>query len=491
MSIQLAVLAFDLDLLPEWTDERFSLEVAPRTLPEIAAWARGDVHPPLYFFLLHFWLQLPLPGSPLVRLRALSVVFALTATWLLDRLWLRRLPAPTRLWFLLLWITSPCLTLYARMARSYTAQVVVAALALFTSWRWLERIEDWRRFALAGASLILALYVHYIPGGAILLAVNVSIAWRLLRERKWLWARALLSLDATVALAMLPWWYGLSTSLHRWAGGGFPYHVGDNALLDTLAKLAYWFASFSFGETLPPWALFAAAALTPPMVYFAWRGVQARPLWLALVILTAIVGFVGVARWVSFPFIPARLLFLLPFYFMLILDGCARHPRLKTVFCLTLLLTNAAGLYSYYTRTHFLNKGYAVPFDEIAELVEVGGSPSALVVIDVFNTDAYPLRDRISLPTVLLEGETALNRIVADIRRGKYKDVWHLRNTHDLSPGGLNRRLEQELSIRCSVRRHLFMPYSAPERHLIRLLGWPEQPTHFYQVLEARRCRAD
>jgi hypothetical protein len=217
------------------------------------------------------------------------------------------------------------------------------------------------------ASLVLTLYVHYIPGGAILLAVNACIAWRLLRERKWLWARALLSLDAAVALAMLPWWYGLSASLHRWTGGGFPYHVGDNTLLDTLAKLAYWFASFSFGETLPAWALFAAAALTPPMLYFAWRGVQARPHWLALVILSAIVGFAGVARWVSFPFVPARLLFVLPFYLLLILEGCARHPRLRTAFCLTLLLANATGLYSYFTRTHFLNKGYAVPFDEIAD----------------------------------------------------------------------------------------------------------------------------
>jgi uncharacterized membrane protein len=491
LAIQLALLVFRLDLLPAWTDEYSTLETAPRSLSEIAAWARGDVHPPLYFFLLHFWYRLPLPGSPLTRLRAVSVLFTLLATCLLDRLWLRRLPTTTRLWFLALWVTSPCLILYARMARSYTAQVAVAAVAFYASSRWLERAGEWRRFLLCAGTLVLTLYVHYIPGGAILVALNVCLAWRALREGKRLWVRALLALDAAVAIGTLPWWYGIWASLHRWSGGGFPYRIGDNVFFDTLAKLAYWFVSFSFGEALPVPTLLAAVALTPLMLYFAWRGLQTRPDWLPLVIVATIVGFVGVARWVSFPFVPARLMFLLPFYLLLVLEGCARHRRARTVFCLTLLLTYITGLYSYYTRAAFLNKGYAAPFDEIASLVKNNSPPATLVVIDPYNTDAFPLRDRIPQPSLLLDSQATLDRILAELRRGDYQKIWHLRTTHDLSPGGLNRRLERELSLRCAVRSHLFLPYSVLERWVIRLLGWPEQPSHYYHVLEATGCRVD
>jgi len=44
--------------------------------------------------------------------------------------------------------------------------------------------------------------------------------------------------------------------------------------------------------------------------------------------------------------------------------------------------------------------------------------------------------------------EGALNRIVGETRRAKHGKVWHVRNTHDPSPGGLNHRQEQELFVR-------------------------------------------
>ena len=88
------------------------------------------------YFLLHFWIQLPLPGSLIARMRAHSALWVLLGTALLDRLWLRRLPPRTRLWFLALWTFSPCLVLYARMARSYTMQLALACLALAAARRF-------------------------------------------------------------------------------------------------------------------------------------------------------------------------------------------------------------------------------------------------------------------------------------------------------------------------------------------------------------------
>jgi len=116
------------------------------------------------------------------------------------------------------------------------------------------------------------------------------------------------------------------------------------------------------------------------------------------------------------------------------------------------------------------------------------GSPagSTLVILDTYNTDCYPLLDRLatSAPVILMRDESAFRAIRQMRQKGAANTIWSLRNTHDLSPGGLNRRLEAELAASYQVRKHLFQPYSAIERLVIRLAGWPEQPTHFYQALE-------
>jgi hypothetical protein len=46
--------------------------------------------------------------------------------------------------------------------------------------------------------------------------------------------------------------------------------------------------------------------------------------------------------------------------------------------------------------------------------------------------------------------------------------------------------MEQDLSRGRQVERHLFVPYSARDHFLMRLLGWQEYPTHFIQLLEMR-----
>jgi len=46
---------FQLDAQSFWNDEGTSARVAERSLPLITAAAIGDIHPPLYYYALHFW----------------------------------------------------------------------------------------------------------------------------------------------------------------------------------------------------------------------------------------------------------------------------------------------------------------------------------------------------------------------------------------------------------------------------------------------------
>src|ERR1700674_4140365 len=116
--VQTALMTHRLDLLPMWGDELFTVYAAQAPLGAMVDLVRGDVHPPLYFLLAHYWIQI-VPGNILIQLRLLSVIFALLATIALDRLFLKHVPAPVRLWCLALWTFSACLLLYSRMARSY------------------------------------------------------------------------------------------------------------------------------------------------------------------------------------------------------------------------------------------------------------------------------------------------------------------------------------------------------------------------------------
>ena len=138
LAIQAGLLFYRLDLLEPWGDEWFTLTTVPLPLNRIRTFVEGVAHPPLYYFLLHFWIQIPWPASPLTKMRAMSVLWTLLATIIFDRLWLIELEPRVRRMFLLLWVLSPCLLLYARMARSYSMQMALALLTIYAASKWMD-----------------------------------------------------------------------------------------------------------------------------------------------------------------------------------------------------------------------------------------------------------------------------------------------------------------------------------------------------------------
>jgi hypothetical protein len=95
---QAALMTHRLDLLPMWNDELFTVRAAQSPLGAMLDMVRGDVHPPLYFLLAHYWIRIAAGADVLFELRLLSVVLTLLATILLDRLWLQNVFQRTRLW---------------------------------------------------------------------------------------------------------------------------------------------------------------------------------------------------------------------------------------------------------------------------------------------------------------------------------------------------------------------------------------------------------
>jgi hypothetical protein len=435
--VQAALLFWRLDLLPVWGDEQFTLDTSVHPLARIAALVRDDIHPPLYYVLVHYWLEVPWSAALLVKVRAFSGLWALAATAVMHRLWFR----DTR--FLLLWTLSPCLILYGRMGRSYTLQLFLGCLALYWG---LKLIRDpWRRGALWGyaATGTLLLYTHYLPALAIILAVGVFLVYR----RAWI---ALLAPAAVMTLAYTPWLLNMRTAFERVLHAE-PYAVTQHRLLEQAVRLLYIPVSFTFGETLPPWVMVGGAILAPALVAALWRSLKNPPEWLPLVSVAAALAYMGAGRWVSFGFVPARLLFVLPFYLMLL----AR----RTWIPVALACLSIGSLYSYFHKEDFLNKGYVLPFDQIADIIQRdSGDRPAQLMLDAPGLDVSPLTRR--LPSLMKANPDA-------------EIIWVLSRGSRVAPAGAH-----------EIQRQNFVPYSQLDHWMMNLLDWKTSPSHVLELTE-------
>ncbi len=463
--VQAVLLFANLDLLPIWTDELFTFQTIPHPLSEIVPILQRDIHPPLYYFLLHAW-----PSHTLAGLRAFSGLWALIATLLLDLLWTRNW-RPARRWLALsLFAFSPCLLLYGRMARSYSMQTALMIAAVYFLWRWIRtRTGFWP----ALVSVLLLLYTHYVPGLAVLAACALPAVALVGPGRT-----ALLMISALVGY--LPWLFKFTDALGRWgqaAGFSSRYALTGSSLLEQPIKIGFGVVSLSIGESFP----FLALLLAPLVLWLALRGARVCPKPLvAFLAALALVGYLGVSRWVSYPFIPARLLWLLPFLVMVVAIGLTPIGRVRWWAAALLLVSTAVSLSFYFTKQNYLNPGYAAPLREIADRLNQQAGPSDLILIDAFNTDGAALQHYLSGRTRSIVLNTGAEQ-KASLLLPAAQTTWIVRNQRDVSPGGVTTTMEDSA---CQARHRvvsLYEPYAQWQEWLLRRFMAPA-PTHFYQL---------
>ena len=473
LAIQALLGFWNLGLLAPWMDEVTTLDLTahpPRFAIEVAAW---DVHPPTFYLLVWCWRHLPLGLNPAIQIRILTVLLGLLATVAADRLLASRLPEVARTWFLALWCCSPCLLLYARMCRSYSLQVLTTVIAIGCLVRCLEKTE--RRFVgWSGLAILVTIYTHYVPGMALMGAANLT----LLGRRRW---RDAALLDGIVIVGLTPWVVWLVKSLESW-GRHDQRYAAIGGVAEYALKLGYWGMSFLAGEAVPDPLLLLAMALAPLVLLVVWWGRSRLP---GLFLLTAVlagIGFIGVARWVSYPFLPARLLFVLPLMLLLFAAGAAVRPRLGTAACAALLTVFLAGDWCYFHTAGFRNKQYPMPVREIAALMK----PGSLPLVDSANSDTAALEE--ALGPGRRVWQTTLPGTEPRLADPMLQTVWFLRNTHDISAGSLNARFETQLrrSVQLvSVRR--YQPFTPLEHRLMLAIGMQHPPDYFSELLEFRR----
>lgn len=157
-----------------WLDEGLSARLASMPLADISALGlQTDHNPPLYLYLLHFWINLF--GKSELAIRSLSALLnaaCIPLLWLIvNRLFNSRIAYISVLIFAL----SPFQIYYAQEARAYS---LLCFTSLTATWAFLRlrSTPNGNNYALMTISIILLLYSH-IYGWFTLLYLN---AWCLL-----------------------------------------------------------------------------------------------------------------------------------------------------------------------------------------------------------------------------------------------------------------------------------------------------------------------
>lgn len=162
---------------PLWLDEALSVNIARLPLGDIGDALRQDGHPPLYYWLLHGWMQVFGEGDTAVR--SLSSVFGLLSLPLAWEAGRRRAGQAGALCVLALVAITPWAVRYATEARMYALVLTLVFAGWLLADDLLHRPSRWRWAALAavtgGALLSHYWAIHLGVASVLLLAV---VWWR-------------------------------------------------------------------------------------------------------------------------------------------------------------------------------------------------------------------------------------------------------------------------------------------------------------------------
>ncbi len=202
-----------------WWDEGLASWAARQSAAAMVHWTATDVHPPLYFWLLHLWR--PLSGDTEFGLRLLSVFFGLltiAATYLLGK----QINGRATGLLAALFITLSRFDIgWSQEMRMYALAALLGALALWAAGRVWEhgRFPDWLLYV---AFMTAGLYTLYL---FVLVLVTANLVWLglfLPRQQNrwrafWQWSAA----QTAVLLLYAPWLAYALGRIPTWSQANF------------------------------------------------------------------------------------------------------------------------------------------------------------------------------------------------------------------------------------------------------------------------------
>ncbi len=195
-----------------WYDEGFSVWLARQPLPAVTL---GDFNPPLYYYVLHFWVRAA--GTTEFAARYPSAFFGVLTVAVTFALGMALFGPAAGLAGAALAAVSPFLIWYSQEARMYALAVLLALLGSWLVWQGLSGRRVWPAYALTTAA---AAYTHYL---CLLVPVGhaVFVLGRAVDPRQRPAVKGWVLAGAAAAVLYLPWLpvaYGHAGLQTYWGG---------------------------------------------------------------------------------------------------------------------------------------------------------------------------------------------------------------------------------------------------------------------------------
>ncbi len=376
---------------PLWWDEGYSVYFATEPLGRMLWLTAHDIHPPLYYALLHGWLLLFQSAQPTV-LRLFSVFVGGIAlplfAWLAHTLFPERRRLP---WLAtLLLAINPMQLFYSQEVRMYELALVLSIISTIFFWKIIQRYapqgigpesavvrpnsnrgwSGWRVFShpLLGYIITasLALYTLYYLA-LLLLAHFVWAGWHFRRQVRrvipLLWA------GVAIALLYLPWVLYAAPKLILYVHS--KVRSDNDTPLTILTYLTRHLIVFTTGYITPGNAqlrLVSMVALLTiiPLIFATQKifGANSEPL-SAILTFLALPTAAGYLLNLQFPFFPEGgerlLLFVLPYFLLLIaaaIDSRWQTWPIGKVALAGLLVSALIGDWTFYTIPRYTADDY-------------------------------------------------------------------------------------------------------------------------------------
>jgi 4-amino-4-deoxy-L-arabinose transferase-like glycosyltransferase len=378
-----------------WYDEAFAVlyaslspaQMVYGTVTPVTGAGAADVHPLLYYFLLHGWMGLA--GRSPLTVRFLSVGLGMLTVAILWRLAAWCFDRRTGLAVGLLAAVNPFHVAYSQEARMYALLGLAAVTATWGLLRALENsrsrevirhspfairhspfIVHWSLFIVAAA---LTLYAHNL-GVFVLLALNLLVV---ARRRWWRCLPALLLADLAALALFGPWLVGVLPGQLGFVGRG--YWLSPPGVEEVIR--AVMFPVLTFYEPAPLWLLglgfFTSLLLLVLLILRVWR-TRSRAGWLLLLCWTPVLLLLLISQWrpiyLERALLPSALFYLVAVGWLLTRGGLPRPLRLGLTVLLAVSIVGSLGM--HYTYAGFPRP----PFQEAAAYLQTHVEPAGVVV---------------------------------------------------------------------------------------------------------------
>jgi uncharacterized membrane protein len=326
-----------------WGDEAWTAVISRLSIPEIIQVTGQDFHPPLYYLIVHGFMQV-FGESEWIRVLS-TIFFILTLIPIYH--FAKKIANKTVAWVSTLLVAfSPILFIYAFEARSYAFLTFMSVISTLVFWNAVgmpknrkkptkQTIRAWILYAIIGG---FGVYTHYYMW---FILASHGVYWLLMDRRQF---KQVFFSYLFIFLAQLPWIPTLFSQVQSVAGD---YWIGGM----NKRTHAEYFMRITAGDIVTPWqtplskVMFAALLASPILVWLKEKKLP-RP-------------YVYLWSWLVIPvLIPTLMSFLTPVFFYRYLVFTSVPIILIIIWGLSsvkkeLLYVLGAALLVFYVRTDY------------------------------------------------------------------------------------------------------------------------------------------